>query len=53
MMRAKNVEFGPGPRPTGSWLAGMMIGSAIMTMAASAMVLGAGRAVKDASMKGR
>ena len=41
-----------GPGPAGSWLAGMMIGSAILTMATQAMLLGAGAAIRDATLKG-
>ncbi len=54
MMRSKQSDNAPRPRPggSGSWLAGMMIGSAIFTMATGAMALGAGLAVRDAGMKG-
>ncbi len=45
MERLKNTGNPPPPRPGGSWLAGMVIGSAIMTMATQAMMLGAGAAV--------
>ena len=40
------------PRPGASWLAGMLIGTAIVTMATQAMVLGAGVAIKDATLRG-
>jgi hypothetical protein len=51
MQRLKNTASNP-PRPAGNWLAGVMIGAAIMTMATQAMVLGAGAAIKDATLKG-
>jgi hypothetical protein len=50
MQRFKNTGSPP-PRPGASWLAGMLIGTAIMTMATQAMVLGAGAAIQDATMK--
>jgi hypothetical protein len=53
MQRLKNTANLPPPRPSGSWLAGMMIGATIMTMATQAMVLGAGAAITDATLKGR
>jgi hypothetical protein len=52
MARSKSAENSPKPRPGGSWLAGVMIGSAILTLATGAMVLGAGIAVRDAGLKG-
>lgn len=52
MQRAKSSDTGRPPRPAGSWLAGMMIGSAIMTLATGAAVVGAGLAIRDAGMKG-
>jgi hypothetical protein len=52
MHRLKNTGSGPGPRPSGNWLAGMVIGSAIITMATQAILLGAGAAIKDATLKG-
>jgi hypothetical protein len=51
MQRRKSTSDPPPPRPGGSWLAGMMIGTAIMTMAAQAMVLGAGAAITDVTLK--
>ena len=51
MRRLKNTGYPP-PRPGGSWLAGMVIGAAIMTMATQAIVLGAGAAIKDITLKG-
>jgi hypothetical protein len=53
MQRLKTTGNPPSPRPSGSWLAGMLIGSAIMTMAAQAMVLGVSAAIQDAAWKGR
>jgi hypothetical protein len=52
MRRLKTTGNSPPSRPGGSWLAGMVIGAAIMTMAAQAMMLGAGAAIKDATLKG-
>jgi hypothetical protein len=43
----------PPPRRDGAWLAGMMIGTAIMTIATQAIVLGAGAAVQNATVKRR
>ena len=51
MVRLKNTGGVPLPRPAGDWFVGMMIGTAIMTMAAQAMVLGAGIAIKDTTVK--
>jgi hypothetical protein len=53
MQRLKNTGKPPPPPPGGSWLAGMMIGAAIMTIATQAMVLGAGAAIQNATFKGR
>ncbi len=54
MQRLKNTGKPQPPRPGGSWLAGMMIGTAIMTLATQAMVLGAGAAaINNATFKGR
>jgi heme A synthase len=54
MTRAKNPENGPRPQPAGgSWLAGWIIGTTVIGLATGAMILGAGIAVKDASLKGR
>jgi hypothetical protein len=52
MQRLKVSEATLPPRPGGNWLAGMMIGSAIMTMAAQAMVLGTTAAIRDSTLKG-
>jgi hypothetical protein len=53
MQRLKSISTPPPPRPGSSWLAGMVIGAAIVTMATQAMVLGAGAAIKAATLKGR
>jgi hypothetical protein len=53
MQRHKDTAGRPAPHPAGNWLAGAMIGAAIMTMATQAMMLGAGFAIKDASVKDR
>jgi hypothetical protein len=42
----------PPPRPGGAWLAGMLIGATIMTMAAQAIMLGVGAAIGGAPRKG-
>jgi hypothetical protein len=52
MRRQKDTGGKPTPYPVGNWLAGAMIGAAIMTMATHAMLLGAGAAIKDATLKG-
>jgi hypothetical protein len=52
MQRQKNSAPRPTPGVAGSWMAGALIGAAIMTMATHAMVLGAGFAIKDATLKG-
>jgi hypothetical protein len=52
MARRKNTSSTPpSPRPDGAWLAGMVIGAAIMTMAAQAIMLGAGAAIGGATRK--
>jgi hypothetical protein len=51
MLRLKNTQQPTPPHISGSWLAGMVIGSAILTMATQAMLLGAGAAVTDAAIK--
>ncbi len=53
MQRLRNTGISLPPRPGGSWIAGMMIGSAILTIATQAIVLGAGAAVTGATLKGR
>jgi len=52
MQRAKNTEAGRQPKPAGSWLAGMMIGGAIISMATGAAMLGATAAIRDIGLKG-
>ncbi|WP_158258456.1 hypothetical protein [Rhodopila globiformis] len=52
MPRQKASDNFPPPRPPGSWLAGALIGSAILTMATSAVMLGAGAAIQDATLHG-
>jgi hypothetical protein len=51
MQRLKTPESAPTPRSGGNWLAGMMIGSAIMTMATQAILLGATSAISKATLK--
>ncbi len=51
MHRFKTTSNHPLPRPGGSWLAGMMIGTVIMTMATQAIVLGAGAALQNGTLK--
>ncbi len=46
MERRKLSSGIPAPRPGGSWLAGAMIGGAIASIAASAMLLGTGAAIQ-------
>jgi len=52
MLRLKNADSDRRPPPAGSWLAGMMIGGAIMTMATGAAMIGATLAIRDAGTKG-
>jgi hypothetical protein len=52
MQRLRTTAYPPPPGPGGSWLAGAIIGTVIMTMATQAMVLGAGTAIKAATLKG-
>jgi hypothetical protein len=52
MQRSRSGGHQPPPGPNGSWLAGAIIGTAILTMATQAMMLGAGAAIKDATLKG-
>jgi hypothetical protein len=51
MERRKDTGPSLPPRPNGSWLAGMVIGTAIVTMATQAMLLGAGSAIGTATLK--
>jgi hypothetical protein len=50
MSRLKTSTGYPAPSPAGSWLAGVLIGSAIMTMATSAVLLGASAAIQTAAL---
>jgi hypothetical protein len=52
MQRLKNAEPGRPPHHGANWLAGMMIGSTIMTMAAQAMLAGATAAINNVTLKG-
>ena len=52
MQRGKNADQDRTPKPAGSWLAGMVIGGAIMSMATGAMMMGASIAVRDSGIKG-
>jgi hypothetical protein len=52
MQRMKVGEGAPPQRPGGNWLAGIVIGSAIMTMATQAMLIGTTAAIRDATLKG-
>ncbi len=49
MPRLKTSTGFPAPTPAGSWLAGVLISSAIMTMATSAVLLGASAAIQNAA----
>jgi hypothetical protein len=51
MQRMKIPDPGPTPRPPGSLLAGAMIGSAIMTMATQAILVGAAAAMNHVTLK--
>jgi hypothetical protein len=52
MQRMKNTESpGRPPRSGGNWLLGMVIGSAIMTMATQAMLFGATAAISSTTPK--
>ena len=53
MQRLKNNENPLPPRPNGSLLAGMVIGTAIMTIATQAMAMGIGAAIQAATLKNR
>jgi hypothetical protein len=52
MLRQKANDNLPPPRPGGSWLAGALIGGAILSMATSAVMLGVGAAIQDATWQG-
>jgi hypothetical protein len=47
--RLKSSSGFPAPPAPGSWLAGVLIGSAIMTIATSAVLLGASAAIQNAA----
>jgi hypothetical protein len=51
MQRLKNTGNVPSSRPVPHWLAGMMIGSIVVTMATHAMLLGAGAAISGSTLK--
>jgi hypothetical protein len=51
MQRMKNPEPGPTPRPGSSLLVGAVIGSAIMTMATQAMLVGATVAMSHVTLR--
>ena len=53
MMRRSKESGGPPPRPEPPWLAGAMIGLGIVTMATSAIMLGAGMAIGQAVTRGK
>jgi hypothetical protein len=48
--RLKSSPGFPVPPLPGSWLAGAFIGSAVMTIATGAMLLGASQAIRDAAL---
>lgn len=48
MRRLRSSGSSPTPRPGVSWFAGVLIGSAIVTMATGAVMLGVGTAVQAA-----
>jgi hypothetical protein len=50
MQRLKASPGFPAPQTPGQWLAGVLIGSAIMTMATSAVMFGAGAAIQGATL---
>lgn len=53
MQRTKNSDTGRPPKPAaGSWMIGMMIGGAIMSMATGAAMIGATLAIRDTGTKG-
>ena len=51
MPRQKNTGNVPMPHPTGSWIAGAIIGGTILTIATGAVMLGVGVAIQDATLK--
>ena len=53
MQRSKNTDSNRSPKPGGGfWLAGLMIGGTIMSMATGAAMMGASMAIRDAGLKG-
>ncbi len=53
MQRLKASPGFPAPSPPGLLLAGILIGGAVMTMATSAVMLGAGAAIQNATLRRR
>jgi hypothetical protein len=53
MHRHKTTAGGPTPLPSPPWFAGMAIGLTILGMASSAMALGAGLAIGQATYGGK
>ena len=52
MLRQKASDNLPPPPMPGCWLAGALIGSAILTMVTGAVMLGVGAALQDATLPG-
>jgi hypothetical protein len=52
MTRGKQAgfDFGKRPAPPGSWLVGLAVGIAVTNLAACAMMLGTGAAIRDAAI---
>ena len=50
-MQTRFKEPDSAGRPTPSWLAGLMIGMTVSTLATGAMMLGAGLAIGEAATK--
>jgi len=50
MRRLKVSGSAPTPQSVGSWLAGALIGGTIITIATSALLLGAGAAIQDVTL---
>jgi hypothetical protein len=50
--RGKQAGFGGGKRPSppGSWLVGLAVGITVSNLAACAMMVGAGAAIRDAAV---
>jgi hypothetical protein len=51
MLRQKDTGGRPTPFIIGDWLAGAIIGAAIITLATQAMLLGAGAAIGTATLE--